>query len=80
MLAVPRMFSATPSTNFTYDVWNNNAPTFRSAGFSLSAVSQHVKVIEQQKAYDFHQFLGELGGSWGLFLGLSLVNLLDYLI
>lgn len=49
------------------------------AEFRLMFASPVVKVTQQQPAYDVHQLIGELGGSWGLFLGLSLANIIDYL-
>jgi hypothetical protein len=38
----------------------------------------YVKVIEQQYAFGFHQLVGELGGTWGLFLGLSILSVLNF--
>ncbi|CAG0915056.1 unnamed protein product [Notodromas monacha] len=38
-----------------------------------------VKVVEEHLAYEMAQFLGELGGIWGLFLGASVVNVLALL-
>jgi hypothetical protein len=41
---------------------------------SLRATQREVKVIKQEFAYGSNEFLSELGGSWGLFLGMSLVT------
>jgi hypothetical protein len=38
-----------------------------------------LRAIDDQEGYDLNQFLGELGGAWGLFLGASLVNLIAIL-
>jgi hypothetical protein len=39
--------------------------------------STFVNRIRQEYSYDFTQLLSEIGGSWGLFLGISLINILD---
>jgi hypothetical protein len=36
-----------------------------------------IEVREQQVSYDMYNFMGEVGGALGLFLGLSLVNFYD---
>jgi hypothetical protein len=37
----------------------------------------NVEVIEDQYSYGFTQFVGELGGTWGLFLGVSIISVLE---
>jgi hypothetical protein len=36
-----------------------------------------IEVREQQVSYDMYNFMGEVGGALGMFLGLSLVNFYD---
>jgi hypothetical protein len=40
-------------------------------------MTETVKVTKQFYAYDVGNLIGELGGSWGLFLGFSLITLFD---
>jgi hypothetical protein len=35
-----------------------------------------LKVIEEQVLYGLNQLIGEVGGTWGFYLGFSLVNAL----
>ena len=68
--------AASVMTNFT-NAWND----FRRRDSVLKFVvkSPYVKVIEQQYAFGMHQLIGELGGTWGLFLGLSILSVLNFL-
>ena len=40
-----------------------------------ATLSEEMKVIKQEVAYGSSQLFSDLGGSWGLFLGFSIVNL-----
>jgi hypothetical protein len=66
--------AASVTTNFT-NVWTD----FRRRETVLRFVvkSPYVKVVEQQYAFGLHQLIGELGGTWGLFLGLSILSVLN---
>lgn len=39
-----------------------------------------VEVVEDKTSYDFNNFIGEVGGSLGFFLGASLFTLFHYLV
>jgi hypothetical protein len=43
----------------------------------MFATSPNAVVIRDKLGYGFHQYFCELGGTWGLFLGLSFVNLMN---
>lgn len=40
--------------------------------------NDEVKVTREEVMYDFVSFIGEAGGSLGLFLGISLISLFDF--
>ena len=44
--------------------------------FTLS--EEHLIIEEEQFLYDFNSFLGEVGGSLGLFLGISLFSMYEW--
>ena len=44
--------------------------------FALS--EDHIIIEEEQLLYDFNSFLGEVGGSLGLFLGISLLSMYEW--
>ena len=44
--------------------------------FALS--EDHLIIEEEQLLYDFNSFLGEVGGSLGLFLGLSIFSMYEW--
>ncbi len=69
-----RSTSGDPDARNLTDIWEEAMP--RSFYITLDTSKPTFKVIEQQFAYDSHQLLGELGGTWGLFLGLSLLDIL----
>jgi hypothetical protein len=60
----------------------NDFETFFAAGahmveWRLALMTSTVTTVTQYFSYEMSQFLGELGGSWGLFLGASLLSILD---
>jgi hypothetical protein len=48
-----------------------------SCSWEVIMTTDTVKVTTQFYAYDVGNLIGELGGSWGLFLGFSLITLFD---
>jgi hypothetical protein len=49
----------------------------RTTTFDVVPKQTLVKVIEEQLGYDLNQFISELGGTWGLLLGVSVITLLE---
>jgi hypothetical protein len=62
--------------NFT-NIWEYN--TTRWSQLFLTVSKTKVRVFKQQHAYDIWALVGEIGGTWGLFLGLSALSVLEYL-
>ena len=48
--------------------------------FELRIDESKVKVSEEYKVYDFNGILGSVGGSLGLFIGFSFLDMMIYLI
>ena len=69
-----RSTAGDPDAKKLTDIWEEQKP--RGFYITLDAAKGTLKVIEQAYAYDSHQLIGELGGTWGLFLGLSLLDIL----
>jgi hypothetical protein len=49
----------------------------RTTVFDVVPKQTHVKIIEEQLGYDLNQLISELGGTWGLLLGVSFITLLE---
>jgi hypothetical protein len=43
---------------------------------SFHVKERKLKVIEEQVVFGLNQMIGEIGGTWGFYLGFSLVNAL----
>jgi hypothetical protein len=54
------------------EFWNG---THRSK-ISFYVEERRLKVIEEQVIYGLNQLIGEVGGTWGFYLGFSVVNAL----
>jgi hypothetical protein len=48
-----------------------------AVSWKLALMTSTATTLTQYFSYEMSQFLGELGGSWGLFLGASLMSILD---
>ena len=46
---------------------------------TVLAAATEMKVIQQEFSYGSSQLFSDLGGSWGLFLGYSIVNVFFFL-
>lgn len=80
-------------TTFNYHVVRETTPNISFEGthsfrvdeitvrsrLGLKMRSAFATIVKQQTAYDLHQLLGEVGGSWGLFLGASVMTIVDML-
>jgi hypothetical protein len=58
--------------------FNATTDSYKSKLF-IGLQSDKLRVVDELNGYDIDQFLGELGGAWGLFLGASLVNVVALL-
>ena len=47
--------------------------------WAIVLVTSTVTTMTQFFSYDINQFIAELGGSWGLFLGASLITIFELL-
>ena len=47
------------------------------SAWDIIMMTSTVKTTKQFYSYDLGQLIGELGGSWGLFLGASLITMLE---
>ena len=52
---------------------------FGKSKVSIYMPENAIEVLTESPAYDFIQMVGEFGGSLGLFLGVSLVSLYEFL-
>lgn len=44
----------------------------------MSLVQQDLVIMKEEWLYDFNSFIGEVGGSLGLFMGLSFFSMFEY--
>jgi hypothetical protein len=51
--------------------------TILSSTIFLKMKNKFIRVYRQQYSYDFAEMLGEIGGTWGLFLGASFLTLFE---
>jgi hypothetical protein len=42
--------------------------------------SSHTKIFKQMLLYEFSQMVAEIGGSWGLFLGVSIIGIYELVV
>ena len=47
---------------------------------TLVVPSSEIEIVEKIRVYDSGDFLADIGGYSGLFLGLSFIGLIDYLV
>lgn len=57
--------------------WLDGAAKVYGAKVRIQFASQDVQVIEDHIAYDTQSFIGEVGGTLGLLLGLSFISIFD---
>jgi hypothetical protein len=74
-----RVLSATNSydqelKNFT-NIWED--ATNKTTKLKLTMSTGMTRVFTQMYAYEVWQLVGEVGGTWGLFLGFSAITVLD---
>jgi hypothetical protein len=52
-------------------------PGINNSLLKIQLASPHVQYIEDSHSYDFQSFIGEVGGTLGLFLGLSFLSIVN---
>jgi hypothetical protein len=55
------------------DLWRTEY-VMRSA-LRINMVQSKIKVLEEQLTYGLNQMIGEIGGTWGFYLGFSIINM-----
>jgi hypothetical protein len=63
-------------TNFT-NIWMDTVS--KRTSLRLTMATSKIRVFTQTYAYGIWQLVGEVGGTWGLFLGLSAITVLNSL-
>jgi hypothetical protein len=57
----------------------NGKPGWYQSVVVINTLKSKMKVYEQQLAFGWNQLVGEIGGTWGLYLGLSFVSIFYFI-